>query len=309
MPTAVGRRRAGLGSVLVLAVGCGVLAGCGSGQSAVPTALTMPTLSPAASAFFDQYAQVKAQLIATPEVAARAEQRRAEREQRALATCMSPKGFTYTPALVALRVEPHPYEPSWWAAPDPATVERGMGYAPAAPAEEPATVNSAYEALSDAQKGAYDLALDDCSAAALPATGGGANPAAIDLLYQLDDALADAAGGPAFDTVASRYATCMDAAGIDVTRPSELYDLAESRVMAMFVSLDETSAEYAQARPDAVAAEVELGSADATCRAQDADAIAAALAPTLRSWIDGHRDAIRKAAAAWTGPESAQAGS
>lgn len=303
MPTAIGLRRGGLGSLRVAAV-CGVLlAGCGSGQSVAPTTLTMPTLSPTARTFFDQYAQVKAQLVATPGAAGRAEQRRAEQEQRALAACMSPKGFTYTPALVALQVETPPYEPSWWAAPDPAAVERGMGYAPAAPAEDPATVDSAYATLSDAQKGAYDLALDACAATVLPATDGGANPAAIDLLHQLDDVLTAAARAPSFDTIAARYATCMEDAGIDVRRPGELYDLAESRVMAMVGSLDETSAEYAQARPDAVAAEVELGSADATCRAQDADAITAALAPTLRSWIDGHRDAIRKAAAAaWTDP-------
>lgn len=177
-----------------------------------------------------------------------------------------------------------------------------MGYAPAAPAEDPATVDSAYEALSDAQKGAYDLALDDCAATVLPTTDGGANPAAVDLLYQLDDVLTAAARAPSFDTVAARYATCMEGAGIDVRRPGELYDLAESRVTAMVGSLDETSAGYAQARAGAVAVEVELGSADAVCRARDADAIAAALSPTLSSWIDSHHDAIRQAAAAWTDP-------
>jgi hypothetical protein len=280
-----------------------VASGCGS-QSPAPVAVN---ISDTADSFFSQVEALQSSIMGTPEQWARASTVQQQGEQRDYSDCMKKAGFQYdVPTVDWVHPQPKLYEPFWWSRPSMDNAAHGIGYAPRfepdAGSSRAADVTS-YDSLSEAQKVAYDGALDGC----VQAVSADASVAEAQLTEatavqaSLQDSLEASSNSKEFASSKDTYADCMSAAGVHVSDPGRLFELAEAAVIKTgLLGLDMQSSEYASVQPRALQAEVALARTDVSCRAKIADAIASALNPTLDSWMATNRQRVDALVTGWS---------
>lgn len=230
----------------------------------------------------------------------------AERLQNAIRLCMTDAGYQYDVTIVKAQIavplgELSPADLHWWDEPASDTqAALGIGLLNGPRDISTYSENTVYGTLSDDQRVEYDRLLSTCGNAA-----GAAASAANDRLFELQNALRSelelAAARPSFEEIRAAYTSCMIGHGVEVSAPTDLYDVAEQAVAELLDSVGLFIGDIAVGSrlwDQIMSIESDIVRADATCRAPLLSEIEGLLRPVADNWSIRNADSIEAQLAA-----------